>query len=63
MAKATPARHTARCAIQGCALHNGQSQSQLPEALTARCANTPGCRARDRSYPDIHVSSFQGNHN
>ncbi|MCI94494.1 hypothetical protein A2U01_0115792, partial [Trifolium medium] len=26
VAKATLARHTARCAIQGCALRNGQSQ-------------------------------------
>ncbi|MCI69254.1 hypothetical protein A2U01_0090515, partial [Trifolium medium] len=36
---------------------------QLPEALTVCCANTPARRARDRSYPEIHVSSFQGNHN
>ncbi|MCI97395.1 hypothetical protein A2U01_0118696, partial [Trifolium medium] len=42
---------------------NGQSQNQLPETLTARCANTPARRTRERSYPDIPVSSFQGNHN
>ncbi|MCI70450.1 hypothetical protein A2U01_0091713, partial [Trifolium medium] len=36
---------------------------QLPEALTARCANTSTRRARDRSYPEISVSNFQGNHN
>ncbi|MCI73901.1 hypothetical protein A2U01_0095165, partial [Trifolium medium] len=63
VAKATPARKPARRAIQGRALRNGQNQNQLPEALTASCANTPARRAKDRSYPDIPVSSFQGNHN
>ncbi|MCI63790.1 hypothetical protein A2U01_0085047, partial [Trifolium medium] len=47
----------------GCASRNGQSQNQLPEALTARYANTSARRAKDRSYPVIPVSSFQGNHN
>ncbi|MCI79296.1 hypothetical protein A2U01_0100567, partial [Trifolium medium] len=44
------------CAIQGSALRKVQSQKLLPETLPARCA-------RDKSYPDIPVSSFQGNHN
>ncbi|MCI89150.1 hypothetical protein A2U01_0110438, partial [Trifolium medium] len=34
-----------------------------PEALPARHANTPARRAKDRSYSENSVSSFQGNHN